>query len=300
MKALLAGWYSFELMGATAGDLISRDLVADWLRRAGVAFDVALAPPFAGGVDWASVDPAVYDCVVFVCGPFGNGAPVDRMLERFAHCRWYGLNLSMLDRLEAFNPFELLWERDSDRAARPDLVFLSPPVTEPLVGVVLVHPQGEYKAKARHEQANDAAERLIARQRCPVVRIDTRLDENSTGQRSADEIELLIARTDLVVTTRLHGTVLALKNGVPVIAIDPIAGGAKIIRQTRTIGWPHRFDPESLDDAALDNAFAACLKPEARTLAQQCARQARSLLAPVQDEVITALTQARQRTGSRG
>ncbi len=43
---------------------------------------------------------------------------------------------------------------------------------------------------------------------------------------------------DIVVTTRLHGMVLALKNGVPAIAVDPIVGGAKITQQARAINWP--------------------------------------------------------------
>ena len=75
MKTLVAGWFSFEQMGASAGDLLARDVVCQWLREAKVAYDVALAPPFAGGVDWRAVDPASYDNLVFVCGPFGNGEP---------------------------------------------------------------------------------------------------------------------------------------------------------------------------------------------------------------------------------
>ena len=42
MKALVAGWFSFEGMGATAGDLMVRDVVCDWLGEAGMAFDIAL------------------------------------------------------------------------------------------------------------------------------------------------------------------------------------------------------------------------------------------------------------------
>ena len=57
MKALVTGWFSFEEMGATAGDLMARDVVCEWLGRAGCPHDVALAPPFEGGVDWSTVDP---------------------------------------------------------------------------------------------------------------------------------------------------------------------------------------------------------------------------------------------------
>ena len=144
MRALIAGWFSFEGMGATAGDLMARDLCAEWLLSRGWSHDVAVARPFVGGVDWRTVDPDAYDMVVFVCGPFGNGWPVTGLLERFAGKRLVGLNLSMLEDLDAWNPFDALIERDSSRASNPDISFLSEAPRVPLVGVVLVHPQKEY------------------------------------------------------------------------------------------------------------------------------------------------------------
>lgn len=41
MRVLVAGWFSFEYMGATAGDLAVRDLASDWLSHAGIEHDVA-------------------------------------------------------------------------------------------------------------------------------------------------------------------------------------------------------------------------------------------------------------------
>ena len=52
------------------------------------------------------------------------------------------------------------------------------------------------------------------------MQIDTRLDvPNNSGLRTPAEIESLIAAMDVMVTTRLHGTVLALRNGVPAIPL---------------------------------------------------------------------------------
>jgi Polysaccharide pyruvyl transferase len=48
----------------------------------------------------------------------------------------------------------------------------------------------------------------------------------------------VIARADVVVTTRLHGLVLALTQGMPVLAVDPVAGGAKVATQAAAWGWP--------------------------------------------------------------
>jgi polysaccharide pyruvyl transferase WcaK-like protein len=43
----------------------------------------------------------------------------------------------------------------------------------------------------------------------------------------------VISRLDLVITMRMHGLVLALKHGVPALAVDPVAGGAKVTAQAQ-------------------------------------------------------------------
>ncbi len=278
MKTLVSGWFSFELMGASAGDLMARDVACQWLRDAGRDFDIALAPPFTGGVDWSKVDPADYDQVVFVCGPFGNGPPLVEFLERFGRCRLIGLNLTMLHKLDDWNPFHFLIERDSSARANPDMALAAAQPKVPVVGLILIDHQPEYGKRDRHHEANAALRRLAESYDVAVVPIDTRLDENKTGLRSATQIESLIARMDFVLTTRLHGTVLAIKNGVPVLAIDPVAGGGKIRRQAETLGWPVIFVADEFDDDSLRRAFEYCQTSEARDLARSCAVRAQDAL----------------------
>ena len=169
--------------------------------------------------------------VVFVCGPFGDGWPLTDFLPRFAGCRLVGLDVSMLQPLEEWNPFDLLLERDSSRASRPDLALLSEAPLLPVAGLVRVHPQAEYGERSAHGEADALVDDLLAGAGLAVIPIDTRLDVNATGHRTAAAVESAIARVDVVVTTRLHGLVLALKNGVPAVAVDPIRGGAKVRRQ---------------------------------------------------------------------
>jgi hypothetical protein len=288
VKALVAGWFSFQQMGATAGDLLARDLACEWLEEAGYECDVAHAPPFSGGVDWRSVDPGDYSLVVFVCGPFGNSEMIAEFLDRFRLCRSAGLNLSMLQPLDVWNPFDLLLERDSSETSRPDISFLSRQELVPVVGAILVHPQEEYKGKAMHRAASEAVQRLLDYRELAAVSIDTRLDVNSDGLRTPAEVESLIARMDAVLTTRLHGTVLAIKNGVPPLVIDPIAGGAKVKRQADTIGWPSVFTVDSLTDQALRDALDYCLSEEARAKARECCDRAREIVRAVRQEFIAA------------
>jgi hypothetical protein len=58
---------------------------------------------------------------------------------------------------------------------------------------------------------------------------------------------------------RLHALVLGLKHGRPVIACDPIAGGAKVTSQAAALGWPLALDADRLTCAALDAALERCL-----------------------------------------
>ena len=278
MRVLVAGWFSFEQMGATAGDLMARDVTCEWIHRAGLEYDVAHAPPFRDGVDWRSIDPERYSHVVFVCGPFGNGPPVTEFLDRFAGRKLIGLDLSMLQHLDEWNPFDLLLERDSSARSHPDLAFLCRQEQVPVVGVVLIHHQPEYDSRDVHLRANAAIERLVARREMAAVPIDTRLDVNGTRLRTAAEIESLIARMDVVLTTRLHGMVLALKNGVPAVVVDPVAGGAKIQRQAETIGWPAILAGQTVTDEDLSRTFDFCLTQEGRDSARQCAVRAARLL----------------------
>ena len=175
-------------------------------------------------------------------------------VERFAGRRLIGVNVSMLEPIDTWNPFDLLLERDSSACVRPDITMLTSAARVPVVGIVLVHDQKEYR-NGLHDAANSAIARLMASRAMAAVRIDTRLDTNATGLRTAAEVESLIARMDVVVTTRLHGLVLAIKNGVPAVAIDPIAGGAKLLRQANVLEWPICFTADGLDDDRLVRAF---------------------------------------------
>ena len=121
-----------------------------------------------------------------------------------------------------------------------------------------------------------AIDRLLESSAVVRLDVDTRLVPNPLALRSPEEIESLIARLDVVVSTRLHAMVHALKHGVPVLAIDPIARGGKVLAQARSIGWPIVFSAGTLDDAELRRALEYCSTPEAaRALAQECAGRAR-------------------------
>lgn len=281
MKVLVTGWFSFVRGEATAGDLLARDVACGWLELAGRPYDVALSPAFGAGVDWETVDPADYSEVVFVCGP-AKGEQVDRLTRRFAGHRLVGLGVSVIDPPGDGHPFDLLLERDGPAASRPDLAFVAPTEAVPVAGLILGHPQPEYGERGTHERTHATILKVLGERRLCVVPFDTRVDprpEEFPGTfRDPAEVESLVARTDVVVTTRLHGMVHALKKGVPAVAVDPISGGAKIRHQARAVGWPFVLAADDLSDEALHDALDRCLAPEARVTARSCAGRAAELL----------------------
>lgn len=97
------------------------------------------------------------------------------------------------------------------------------------------------------------------------TRVDPRPREFLGAFHSPAEVEALVARMDVVVTTRVHGMVHALKQGLPAVAVDPISGGAKIRRQAEAVGWPVVLTADGLSEKALHEALDYCLAPRRAT-----------------------------------
>jgi hypothetical protein len=282
---LVAGWFSYERGGATAGDLIACDVARGWIESAGLECDVAMVFPFSSEVNLQDAKPEDYSQVVFVCGPFGKYPLEKHFLRQFAGRKLIGLNLSMGGYDTFWNPFSVLVERDSSAITRPDIVFASQQPLVPVVGVCLVEPYDG----ADVPQANAAISRLLASRELAVVPIDTRLDRNRFGLRTSSEVESLFARMDAVVTTRLHGLVLSLKNGIPVVALDPEPAGGKITRQAEAIKWPSTFRVGTATDRDLCDALDYCLTPAGRHNANASRTVAIQAMAAVRDEFTAAL-----------
>lgn len=294
-RAIVVGWFSYEQSDSTAGDWLAADLVGLWLDAANLPWDLAVAAPFRGGVDLEAVHPADYSHAIFVCGPFMRNSWEADFLGRFADCCVVGVNLSLPIPLHVWHPFDLLFERDSNCCARPDITFGARSSPVPVVGVCLVEPYDE----ALVDLANAAVARLVGSREMAVVTIDTRLDINSTNLRTKAEVESLLARMDAVITTRLHGTVLSLKNGVPVLALDPEPGGGKVLRQAEVLGWPAVFTVDSVDDEKMRQALEYCLSQEARAKAKECGERGRTAVVAIRDEFVRRVKSARPTSGKR-
>ncbi|MEW2354991.1 polysaccharide pyruvyl transferase family protein [Spirillospora sp. NPDC029432] len=273
MRVLVTGWPSFVHGEATAGDVLAMEAVRGALAGAGAECDVAWSPVLRpDGLTLDRADPGRYTHLVFACGP-AHGDQVESLHRRYARCRRIAVGVSVIDPdSAAVTGFDVVLPRDAPGAEpRRDLsAAVRVPAGElPVVGVVLAPGQGEYGGRGRHGRIEEELTGGLAARGCARVPLDTRVDPRDWRHPAAPgELEAVIRRLDLVVTTRLHGLVLALRNGVPALAVDPVGGGAKVTAQARAWDWPavittgERDEPPYLDPAEVGRWWDWCLSPE--------------------------------------
>jgi len=278
-------------MGATAGDLMAAEVVQTWLADEGIAFDIAIAKPLTHGIPMSDSRPSAYSHLVFACGPFGDGPPITEMLTEFAVIPLVATFVSLLQSLSEWNPFHRTFARDVDNEAFPDLSLRARTGIVPVIGLILHDHQKKYRDRFRHDDVHNVIHEFIASKEVAVVEIDTRLDQNRTGLRTESEIISLIAKTDVVITTRLHGLVLAMRQGVPAVVIDAIEGGAKVSAQVMTLGWPYVIASDSCHRELLDDYFARCIEAEALQLAADCPERAIARIGALKSGFLDSLRQ---------
>ncbi|MGQ1797441.1 polysaccharide pyruvyl transferase family protein [Kocuria oceani] len=272
MRTLVVGWSSVLHGEATAGDVLAMDAVADALGAAGVPHDVAwsavMCPP--GGLRLDDADPGRYTDLVFVCGP-ATGRSIAELHERFAHCRRIAVGVSVLDPGDPVTAgFHRVIARDRPGAgAHRDLAARPVPQAVPVLGVYLTSGQQEYGARRRHETTRSGLEAWLGGLDAARLPLETRLDPRDWRlPATAAQVGSVIARLDAVVTMRMHGLVLALRAGVPVLAVDPVAGGGKVTAQARAWDWPAVVGPEELGADLLEEQLRWCLSEDGRKAAQ--------------------------------
>jgi hypothetical protein len=271
MRVLVTGWPSFLHGEATAGDVLSMRRVSAALAGAGIASDSAWSPVFRpGGLNLGDADPGKYSHVVFACGP-AHGWQVRELHHRYARCRRIAIGVSVIDPHDpAVTGFHRLFARDDGFTANADLATSSTTDAVPVIGVVFAPGQREYGSRGRHDVVHDAVTRWLTGLDCARVPLDSRLDPTDWRHcGTPDQFTSLLARLDAVVTTRLHGLTLALRAGIPALAIDPVAGGGKVSAQARALDWPAVVGADhAVEPAAFDDWWSWCLSAAGRTHAK--------------------------------
>ncbi len=255
---VLVAWYGSFPDHGTIGDLRAFEAVVTHLVGRGLSVDHASAEVEVHGatrVVWEAAQPTDYVAVIFVCGPILKSHRLTRSLfDHFASVPMIGLSVSMFDETncEYFNPFDIVLARQGMAERYGDVAIAAPPVDLPsrapesaddvaVIGLVLRGPQGEYGSeRCLAEETRAVFDDVVARLRM-VCNARVQVIENHLERSKVAPVEIDAAYrgVDLVLTTRFHGAVLAMRYGKPFIAVDQIRGGAKVYDLLKPLGWPH-------------------------------------------------------------
>lgn len=269
-KKILVAWYgSFDKNG-TIGDLLSVQALTNFLSKKGLGFDCACYTKFnnipVDPVKWEEVDETQYDILIFTCGPIlKNHRWLPLLFEKFRHCIRIGIGVSLFptDHFNYYDPFDYVFAREGRSSAFEDIAILSPQTAKPgnaenkskliNIGISLRGKQSEYgDAICMHDKVDEYVSEACSflRKEFPinVVNIENHLARSG---KTPQEIEMQYSACKLILTTRFHGAMLAIRNSIPYIAIDQIKGGAKVHRLLYDKGWPHVYKIENVDIKAL-------------------------------------------------
>ena len=259
-RVLLAWWGAFANGGgATLGDFHAVANVARWLGEHGVQStiingtradfaDIATAPPDIS-------DDGTYGCLAFVCGPLVLNRGMRKLLRTFRHMPKAAVGVSVIDGKDINGRFDRIVARDSSEATEFDLA-LAYESDKPLVtasrkrrlALCLRGMQKTYGAEnCLSDLADDLFNEIAAAETDGHLVIDTVIH---AGNEVAD-IERGFATASVLCTTRMHGTIFALTNRIPFVAIDQIRGGAKVARIMDRVGWPWAYRADTMNADAV-------------------------------------------------
>ena len=232
----------------TIGDLMAVYNVALYLTRSVGHVDIA----WSGNlfdltrycIDVEGADQPHYDAVLYVCGPLTAGHK--HFLARFHASKKIALGVSITGRgTGTLNPLDFLdavYVRDSDLQSNFDLaladvgyphLMASTKIRDSRVAICLAGDQAEYGADDGFDKAEDLIQQVTTNHQ--IVSVQTLLA--STRPLPAS-VELDLQCSSALITTRMHGALLAIYHGVPLISIDQIRTGAKVTKMVTQLDWP--------------------------------------------------------------
>ncbi|MCJ7716357.1 MAG: polysaccharide pyruvyl transferase family protein [Anaerolineales bacterium] len=259
-RAIIVGHFSFPGSRGTFGDIEALEIVCDWLAESNIEFDVASnIEDGVDGVDISRIDESKYGIFIFVCGPwYPDGRIQSTLINKFNHCVKIGVNLTTFE--EGLAGFDHLLSRDNFHERQADIAFAKVVKKIPVIGIILVDRQKKYGIKQRHLYIRNVITEYLKRGDIAPIWLDTNATLNIMNIWNKNQYESIVSRTDLVVTNRLHGVVLSLKNSVPVIAIDPVVGGGKVTAQVKALEWPILISAEEFSEGKLHQTITYCLR----------------------------------------
>lgn len=296
-------WYgSFGFKGAaTLGDLLAVDNISEQLTRGGfehaivTRHELEIERHFQVADVFSLAGP--FDTVAFVCGPLSDYANLQDFFAINAIRRSVAVGVSVIPRHgDTIALFDHIVARDGLEPSNSyfDLAVstVEPPkelVSKPLkIGICLRGQQSEY-GRSGQSQA-EVADRLLIDLAAGSGAVTHQIDTVIRSDNRPEAIAKAFSDADVIFTTRMHGGLLSLAAGRPVIAIDQIAGSAKVSAVLRKAEWPYVFNIENLTADVLQSALRQILTIDIRPQVQNSQRKILSLVQEATAKAVHAIT----------
>lgn len=256
---VLIWWGSYGYKGGpTVGDLLAVNNLSAKLGQRGVEHAVVSHPelripghmPVA---DLYAIKPVAR--VVFVCGPIAHSQDLQDFISNQSGAIKVAVGVSVLANQTRMNSqFHHIVARDGAVPSYFDLAISE--TIEPArsnrfetVGVCVRGPQGEYGHN--REGMFQKAETIIQDVSDDCAFRPKTIDTVLSPDNGLEVVQASFLSSDIVLTTRMHGALLALAAGKPVIAIDQVPGGAKVSAVVGKTGWPFVLRAETATKEAV-------------------------------------------------
>jgi polysaccharide pyruvyl transferase WcaK-like protein len=255
-RLVIFWWGSFHLDG-TIGDEASAKALYMYLRENGHKVDVVSWK----SLNWVEVinapqlDYASYSKIIFVCGPIlPNYPPLEELLAKAKqhNLTTIGFSVSLFKNEDGttYIPFDVIFPRESPEGVGVDLAVLNSSTqakqiknSSYKIGLVLRGWQKEYGAENCDHQfidslVKEALEKFSTHNLVQLIDIDHQL---SRSQMNLEEYDSIYGSCDLIITTRFHGGIFAIRNLIPVLILDQIRPFGKVTRLFDHIDYPYKY-----------------------------------------------------------
>lgn len=274
---ILVGWYGSFKNHGTIGDLLAVIALVSHLVGRGHQVVHSSASPLdiagAEQIEWQASNPESFDVVIFSCGPIlKQHKQTTSFFEHFTGCFTIGIGVSLLPDGDPnhYNPFNIALARQGSQRAYGDLAIAAPLKPQGTINQVQPNPsktgrpaicigialrgrQEDYGLERCHSEQAEALfseliELISKHYTVKIIRLEHRLSQLDGMPL---KLEQQYRQCNLILTTRFHGGILALRNQRPFVAIDQIQDGGKVMPLLKELDWHSLFSIESMDSLEL-------------------------------------------------
>jgi hypothetical protein len=287
-KVIISGWHTLGSDHATTGDWITIDLVIKQLQEQGIETIIAYS------TEHLTRD----DIKLWITGPVDPSYKKQQELISIDSSNWILCNTTLIeDRSNIPYDIDVTCIRDrGNKLVNTDLAVLAPKFHQkPIISTVCLRGyQPEYRqTQTYHDELKECLMRKLEKLGIYPIHISTKIPNGISFEKAAFAFEDLIKKTDIFITSRLHGLIHSLRAGRLPIVIEEVQSGGKVSALCKKYKIPFLAFNEGKFTDNIEPLIQLSLQPNSEkyvsTLLQEMQKSARSNLSNIVKIVLNRL-----------